>query len=111
MKKSSYFIIQIIWSFILSSAVWYLIIKNSSFDFYHNSDDTIAGIILIAGLAVYLILTVVYLVIGYRKVKGWRPWIIPVSVVLAAAMAFGGFFGAGLVLFAEETLNRTLSTR
>ena len=59
MKKSVYFIIQIIWSLIVSTVIWYLGIKNASFDFYHNSDNSLAGMIIFGGAVIYLILTLI----------------------------------------------------
>lgn len=103
MKKSTYFIIQVIWSVVLSSAVWYLTLINTHFDFYHNSDDTLAGMIIFFGSVVYVILTVVQIIFGVKKVKKWRWWVIPVSLLIAAAAAFGGLY---VVVYGTEFLNK-----
>ncbi len=104
MKKAVYFFIQILWSFIVSVVVWYLVMKNASFDFYHNSDEALEGMIIFGGMVLYLILTVVYLVIGYKTVKEWRWWVILISIVLSGLMAFLGSIGA---VFGSEFLNKT----
>lgn len=104
MKKAVYFFIQILWSFIISTVVWYLTMKNASFDFYHNSDNALAGMIFFGGMILYLILTVVYLVIGYKAVKEWRWWVILISIVLSGLMAFLGIYGAA---YGSEFLNKT----
>jgi len=103
MKKGVYFIIQLIWSFLLSSLVWYLFLKNASFDFYHNSDETLEGIFLFVGAAVYFVLTVVYMIIGYKKVQNWRAWMIPVSIVICAGCVFLGACG---VVYGSEFINK-----
>lgn len=105
MKKSVYFIIQVIWSLILSTAVWYLTLINTKFDFYHNSDDSLAGMIFVIGSAIYIVLTIVQIIVGVKKVKEWRWWVILVSVLIAAATAFGGLF---VSVYGSEFLNKIL---
>ena len=107
MKKSVYFIIQIIWSLIVSTVTWYLGLKNASFDFYHNSDNTLAGMIIFYGAIVYLILTIVQIIIGAIKVKNWRWWMIPISLFIAGAIAFLGIY---VVAYGTEFLNKTFNT-
>lgn len=106
MKKSAYFIIQIIWSLIISSVVWYLTLKNVKFDFYHNSDDSLSGMFFCIGSAIYIILTFVQIVVGIKKVKEWRWWIVPVSMLTAAAAAF---LGLCVVVYGTEFLNNVFS--
>ena len=103
MRKSVYFIIQIVWSLILSTGVWYLSLMNASFDFYGNSDDSLMGVILVIGAALYLILTIVQIVVGIKKVKDWRWWVIPVSLLIAGALAF---IGAFVAIYGSEFLNK-----
>lgn len=103
MSKSVYFIIQIVWSLILSTGVWYLSLMNASFDFYGNSNDSLMGVILIIGAALYLILTIVQIVVGIKKVKDWRWWVILVSLLIAVAVAF---IGAFVAIYGSEFLNK-----
>ena len=104
MKKSSYFIIQIVWSIIFSTLIWFFTLKNVSFDFYHNSDNSLAGMIIFYGAIIYLILTIVQIVIGVKKVKNWRWWVILVSLVIAAACAFLGMY---VMVYGTEFLHKT----
>lgn len=104
MKKSSYFIIQILWSLILSTVIWYLGLKNASFDFYGNSDNTLAGMIMFFGAVIYIVLTLVQIVVGIKKVKNWHWWFILVSLVIAGAMAFLGIY---VVAYGTEFLNKS----
>jgi hypothetical protein len=103
MRKSVYFIIQIVWSLILSTGVWYLSLMNASFDFYGNSDGSLMGVILVIGAALYLILTIVQIVVGIKKIKDWRWWVIPVSLLIAGAVAF---IGAFVAIYGSEFLNK-----
>ena len=107
MKKSVYFIIQIIWSHIVSTVIWYLGIKNASFDFYHNSDNSLAGMIIFGGAVIYLILTLIQIGAGVKAVKNWRWWMIPVSLFIAGAIAFLGIF---VVAYGTGNLNKTFNT-
>ena len=62
--------------------------------FYGNSDDTLGGIILVTGGVLYLILTVVYIVIGFKKVRAWQWWMSVIAVLISLGMGFAGIFGA-----------------
>ena len=104
MKKSVYFIIQILWSIIFSTVIWYFSLKNMSFDFYHNSDDTLAGMIIFYGAIAYLILTLIQIGVGVKKVKNWRWWVILVSLFIAGACAFLGMY---VTAYGTEFLNKT----
>ena len=86
MKKSSYFIIQILWSLVLSTVIWFFALKNASFDFYGNSDNSLSGMIIFFGGVVYLVLTIVQIVVGAFKVKDWHWWIILISLLIAGAI-------------------------
>ena len=103
MRKSVYFIIQIVWSLILSTGVWYLSLMNASFDFYGNSNDSLMGVILIIGATLYLILTIVQIVVGIKRIKDWRWWVILVSLLIAVAVAF---IGAFVAIYGSEFLNK-----
>lgn len=104
MKKLTYFIIQIVWSIIFSTLIWFFCIKNASFDFYHNSDNSLSGMIIFFGAIVYLILTLVQIGIGVKKVKNWRWWVILVSLVIAGACAFLGMY---VMAYGTEFLHNT----
>lgn len=104
MKKTVYFILQIVWSLVVSALTWYFTLINASFDFYGNSDKTLSGMIFVIGAAIYVILTLAHIVIGAVKVKEWRWWFILISLVIAVAIAFAGLY---LVVYGTEFLNRT----
>ena len=94
MRRTVYFAVDAIWSFVVASIVWYCALVNMSFDFYGNSDDTLAGIIMVAGLVLYVVLTIAYIVFGSKRVRGWHWWMGIVAVIVSVAMAFAGTFGA-----------------
>ncbi|MCR5287804.1 MAG: hypothetical protein K6D93_07640 [Saccharofermentans sp.] len=104
MKKSAYFIIQVLWSIVLSTVIWFFTLMNASFDFYGNSDNSLSGMIIFFGGAVYLVLTIVQIVVGAFKVKDWHWWVILISLVIAGAMAFLGIF---VVVYGTEFLHKT----
>lgn len=103
MRRTVYFIIQIVWSLILSAVIWYLALINASFDFYGNHDDSIMGVILVIGAVIYFALTIVHIVVGAKKVQEWRWWFIPVSLAVAGAV---GFIGAMVAVYVPELLNK-----
>lgn len=104
MKKSAYFIIQVLWSIVLSTVIWFFTLMNASFDFYGNSDNSLSGMIIFFGGVVYLVLTIVQIVVGAFKVKDWHWWIILISLLIAGAMAFLGIF---VVVYGTEFLHKT----
>ena len=104
MKKSAYFIIQVLWSIVLSTVIWFFTLINVSFDFYGNSDNSLSGMIIFFGGVVYLVLTIVQIVVGAFKVKDWHWWVILISLVIAGAMAFLGIF---VVVYGTEFLHKT----
>ena len=104
MKKAAYFIIQVLWSIVLSTVIWFFALKNASFDFYGNSDNSLSGMIIFFGGAVYLVLTIVQIIVGAVKVKDWHWWVILISLVIAGAMAFLGIY---VVAYGTEFLHKT----
>ena len=101
MKKSVYFIIQALWSLILSAGIFYLALM-SAFGPSGNKDSSLMGTILFVGIIIYIALTITHIVVGARKVKGWRWWFIPISLVIASGM---GFIGEVLAVWVPELLN------
>lgn len=106
MKKSAYYIIQILWSIVFSTIIWYVALKNASFDFYGNGNNSVTGMAIVIGGIVYLILTFVQIGVGAFKVKDWHWWVILISLVIAGAVAF---LGICVVVYGTEFLNRTFS--
>ena len=105
MRRTVYYAIEAIAAFIVSLLIWYFILTNLSFDFYHNSDDTLEGIIILSGLVLYVILVVLYIVLGFKKVKGWRWWMSIITVIVSVAMGFVGLFAA---VNGSEFINRII---
>lgn len=101
MRKSAYFALEVLWTLIVSSIVWFLALKNASFDFYHNTDNSLMGIILAAGLILYAILTVCYIIMGAKKVKDWSAKTGIIAVIISAVIGFAGSFA---VIYISEVL-------
>lgn len=94
MRRTVYFALGAVWSFAVSTLIWWFALSNLHFDFYGNSDDTLGGIVLVTGGVLYLILTVVYIVIGFKKVRAWQWWMSVIAVLISLGMGFAGIFGA-----------------
>ncbi len=90
MKKPAYFIIQLLWSFILATIIWFGFLSTASVD----GDNSIAAIMLFGGGAFYLLLTVAYIILGYKKVADFGIALIVVAIVINIVMLILGFFGA-----------------
>ena len=61
------------------------------------------GMILVFGAVLYLILTLVQIGVGVKKVKEWRWWVILISLLISGAMAF---LGEIIAVFGSELLNK-----
>ena len=90
MRKTVYFLIQLIWSVIAASLVWYFTLANVTF----TSNNAVAGIIFVGGIFLYLILTVMYIMFGPKWVKDWGYWMIIVNIIIGALMGMVGLVAA-----------------
>ena len=100
MKKPAYFIIQVLWSFILAAIIWFGFISTASVD----GDNTIAKIIFFGGSIFYLLLTVAYVVLGFKKVEDYGIGMAIVTVLINVATPVLGFFCAtGLAAAVYQT--------
>ena len=90
MKKPAYFIIQVLWSFILATIIWFGFISTASVD----GDNTIAEVIIIGGSIFYLLLTIAYVILGAKKVEGFGVGMGIVSVLINIITPVLGFFCA-----------------
>lgn len=93
MNKWAYFIIQFVMSTFIMSLVWYL--------FAVTNDETVTGelsftplLIFLVGILIHLVLTVIYILFGWRKVDEWRWWCILISAGINIATFFVGIGGA-----------------
>ena len=105
MSKGAYFGIQALWSFVVSSVIWFIFFKNMTIDFYHNTSGELEGFILFVGILIYLILTILYIILGYKKVKNWKAWMILVSIVIGAGI---GFLSIPAVVYGYEWIHKLL---
>lgn len=100
MRKGPYFIIQAVLSLFITTMIWYM--SECFLDVAVNVEE-LSGtllspiIILVIGGAIYLALTIVYIVIGAKKMDDWRPWMIAVSIVIHIAMFFLGFMASAFL--------------
>lgn len=98
MRKGPYLIFQAIISFIISSLIWYMCfnflgVATNNLESI-NSTTLSPFIVLLIGGVFYMILTVVYIIIGVRRLDDWRPWILVINIVIHIVMFFLGFLGA-----------------
>lgn len=107
MRKGPYFIIQAVLSLFISTMIWYM--SECFLDVAINVEE-LSGtlfspiIILVIGGAIYLALTIVYIVIGAKRMDDWRPWMIAVSIVIHIAMFGLGFLASAFLAVASIPL-------
>lgn len=90
MKKPAYIIIQVLWSFILATIIWFGFISTLSV----NGDNTTAKVIILGGSIMYLLLTVAYVVLGFKKVEDYGIGMAIITVFINIFTPILGFFCA-----------------
>ena len=93
MNKWPYFIIQFILSTIVTSLVWYLFVVTSNHMVAGDTVDFTPLILFLGGILVHVILTVIYILFGWRKVDEWRWWCILISAAINIITFFIGMAG------------------
>lgn len=94
MGKGAYFFVQIIWQFLFATMFWFVYLYNASISSAGDGDATTSLIMTVGGPGLYLLLTIVYMVFGSRKVSRWRGYLIIVVILFTLAMAVAGFYAA-----------------
>ena len=88
MKRPAYFIIQFLWSLILATIIWFGFMNTASVD----GDNRIAGVILIGGAVLYLLLTVAYVILGVKKTEQFGVGSAIIAVLVNIFTLIVGFF-------------------
>ena len=98
MKKWIYFVIQFVISLVITSITWYL--------FSVISTTTVTGetnftplIIWLVGMVVHFILTVLYILFGWKNVDEWRWWCILISAGINIVTFFLGIIGQVVIQY------------
>lgn len=113
MRRGTFFFIQAIVSLVITSLIWYMevgFLEVAMNDINAHgivvTEATKSPFLVFAGcVAVYLILTIVYIIIGARKVQDWRPSAIIVSILICIFMLIFGLFVPGIIASINGQLN------
>jgi len=99
MKKWLYFAIQVVLSCVITSITWYLFMVIGSIESYTKSMDFMPLYLLLGGIAVHIILTIIYVLFGWKNVDEWRWWCILISAAINIITFFIGIGGASAIYF------------
>ena len=113
MRRGTFFFIQAIVSLVITSLIWYMevgFLEVAMNDINAHgivvTDATKSPFLVFAGcVAVYLILTIVYIIIGARRVQDWRPSAIIVCILICIFMLIFGLFVPGIIASINGQLN------
>ena len=113
MRKGTFYFIQAIVSLIITSLIWYMTVyflEIAMNDINAHgivvTDATKSPFLVFAGgMALYLILTVIYVIIGARHVQDWRPSAIIGSILIFIFMIVFGLFVPGIIASVGEQLD------
>ena len=92
MNKWAYFIIQFVVSTIITSLVWYLFVITTN-NMVEGAVDFTPLYLFLGGILLHLILTVIYILFGWRKVDEWRWWCILIAAGICIITFFIGIYG------------------
>ena len=112
MKKGTFFFIQAIVSLVITSLIWYMTVNfldiaMNDIDMHGIvvTDATKSPFLIFAGcIAIYFILTVVYIIIGAKHVRDWSPSAIIVRILIFVFMLIFGLFVPGIIASVSEQL-------
>jgi len=113
MRKGTFYFIQAIVSLIITSLIWYMTVyflEIAMNDINAHgivvTDATKSPFLVFAGgMALYLILTVIYVIIGAKHVQDWRPSAIIGSILIFIFMIVFGLFVPGIIASVGEQLD------
>ena len=113
MRRGTFFFIQAVVSLIITSLIWYM--TRNFLDIAMNdiemhgavvTDGTKSPFIVFGGgIAIYIILTIIYIIIGARHVQDWRPSAVVVCILIHFFMFIFGLFMPGIIEAVVEQLN------
>ena len=95
-NKWAYFIAQFVISLFITSLTWYLFFIIGMNELETSFTPLIA---LLIGTVVHVVLTIIYILFGWRKVDEWRWWCILVSAGINIVTFFIGIGGAVAVSY------------
>ena len=72
MKKSQFYVLQFVWSLILTTVVWYQAFSTANAGQGRIGDYSPTLTALIIGLILYSVVTTIYIAIGSRSIDDWR---------------------------------------
>lgn len=89
MGKGAYFFIHAFWSVIYATLFWFMYMYNATSG---SSDETLSLILNFGGPGLYLLITIIFIALGAKKVSGWKAWMVIFVFIISIAMAIAGFF-------------------
>ena len=114
MSKGTYYSIQVIWSIIIMGGVWFL--TRNFLDVAMNSIDLNGEVVtdavlspfamFLLGVAFYFILTVVWIIVGAKHVRDWKPSVIVGSIVVNILCFIVGLFVPGIMESVGEQIDK-----
>ena len=113
MRRGTFFFIQAVVSLIITSLIWSM--TRSFLDVAMNDIEMHGAIVtegtkspfivFFGGIAVYIVLTIIYVIIGARHVQDWRPSAVIVAILIHFFMFVFGLFMPGIIESVSEQLN------
>lgn len=99
MKKVVYFLVQLIVSLLISSLNWYLFAMSLNYTDGAINVNPTPAILFLSGLAVLLVFTVIYIIVGWKKVEDWKWWCILISAAINIVSVIVGYWGATALVY------------
>jgi len=95
-NKWAYFIVQFVLSLIITSLTWYMFLIIGMNEVETSFTPLIA---LLVGTLVHIVLTIIYILFGWKRVEEWKWWCILVSAGINIITFFIGIEGAVVISY------------
>ena len=95
-NKWAYFIVQFVLSLIITSLTWYMFLIIGMNEVETSFTSLIA---LLVGTLVHIVLTIIYILFGWKRVEEWKWWCILVSAGINIITFFIGIEGAVVISY------------
>ena len=97
MGKGTYFFCQLVWQFLYSTLFWFVFLYNAAVNAAGSGDSTMSLAITFGGPGLYLLLTIIYIVFGSKKVSRWKGFLVIFVIIFTLGMVVAGFYAANAV--------------
>ena len=85
--NSAALFVRVIWTFIFSSVIKFITMNRFFIDIWENASRDVAETFILIGGTIYLILTLLLVMIGWKKIIRWKGWMAAFSFITGIGLS------------------------